>query len=176
MDTVVIVDDEDKILRALERELRDQSRVIKTFSDVLVAAEYVASEQVDLVLSDYRMPNADGVSFLQVVKGLKPDSVRIIMSGVSDRSFLESAINDASIYRFIAKPWDSQELCEVVEASLKNKKLSDIDHEILDKQRPSREALIQKHQDIRDLEKSDPDILQIDLDEGGAIVIEEKDL
>ena len=123
MHRIVIVDDQEALLRVMKRAL-DQAfeAEITTFSDPFAAMSYVMSHPVDLAIVDYKMPSINGVDFLAALRSARPDMVRIIMSGQSDPAFLSDAINEAEVFRFIKIPWDTQELYSIVYKALKIKK------------------------------------------------------
>ena len=120
MHKIVIVDDQEALLRVMKRAL-DQAfeAEITTFSDPFSAMNYVMSHPVDLAIVDYKMPSINGVDFLAALKSARPDMIRIIMSGQSDPAFLSDAINEAEVFRFIKIPWDTQELYAIVYKALK---------------------------------------------------------
>lgn len=65
---------------------------------------------IDIVLSDSRMPDTDGVTFLKLVKKLYPNISRLLISGYSDATVLVDAINLASVTKFIQKPWTEEDM------------------------------------------------------------------
>lgn len=116
---VMIVDDEENVLRALKRLLRSApcyhqgvayELEVETYTSPLEALDKVAEGPYALVLADYRMPELDGAEFLRRVRELQPDSVRMVLSGYADLNGLMKAINEAGITRFIAKPWNDYDL------------------------------------------------------------------
>ena len=74
-----------------------------TFTSPHDAVDHVRHHPVDLVISDYRMPEMDGATFLAMVKKLNPDAARIMLSAFTDLDGIVRAINDAGIFRFVAK-------------------------------------------------------------------------
>jgi DNA-binding NtrC family response regulator len=120
---IVIVDDEEPMLRVMKRALEQAFQAeITTFSDPFSAMNYVIGNAVDLAIVDYRMPGINGVDFLITLKSARPDMVRIIMSGQDNPDFLQAAINEAEVFRFIKIPWDKQELYSIVYKALKSAK------------------------------------------------------
>lgn len=108
---ILLVDDEKNVLRSLERTFLDENYEILTASsgiDGLSILESVSPIQV--VISDYRMPEMNGVDFLREVCKKWPDTVRIVLSGYADSASIVSAINEGEIYKFIPKPWNDDEL------------------------------------------------------------------
>ncbi|MBN1379363.1 MAG: response regulator [Gammaproteobacteria bacterium] len=117
---IVIVDDEEAILRVMKRAIEQAFQAeITTFSDPFAAMNFVISNPVDLAIVDYKMPSINGVDFLAALKSARPEMVRIIMSGQADSDFLKAAINEAEVFRFIKIPWDIEELHTIVYKALK---------------------------------------------------------
>lgn len=108
--TLLLVDDEENVLRALVRLLRRDSYQILVATRPREALELLASNPVQVILSDQRMPDQSGTEFLSQVKDMYPDTVRLILSGYSDLASLTDAINRGAISRYIAKPWDDEDL------------------------------------------------------------------
>jgi len=108
---ILCVDDEPNVLRALRRLFIDEAyEIITAASGEEGLAKLEEEYPVQLVLSDYRMPSMDGVEFLRRVCEKWPDTIRIVLSGYADTASIVAAINEGQIYKFIAKPWDDNEL------------------------------------------------------------------
>ena len=91
---IVIVDDEEIVLTSLKSFLDLETEYeIHTFTSVNEALDYIKGGEVDLVISDYLMPEMDGISFLAKVRELKPDVPRIILTGYADKENAIKAIN-----------------------------------------------------------------------------------
>jgi two-component system, NtrC family, sensor kinase len=108
---ILFVDDERNVLRSLERTFMDEEYEILTApsgAEGLSLLQEVTPVQV--VISDYRMPQMNGVDFLREVCRLWPDTVRIVLSGYADTAVVISAINEGEVYKFIPKPWNDDEL------------------------------------------------------------------
>jgi response regulator RpfG family c-di-GMP phosphodiesterase len=108
--TILLLDDEENVLRALVRLLRRDNYNVLTATRPREALELLAANPVQVILSDQRMPEQSGTEFLFHVKEIYPDTVRLILSGYSDLASLTDAINRGAIYRYIAKPWDDEDL------------------------------------------------------------------
>lgn len=109
---ILIVDDEQSIVNAVRRELVTPPLgryhyEIEAFTNPLEALERAKTQEFEVVLSDYRMPEMDGLSFLKALAALQPDCARIVLSGQTDFDSLVRMINETHIYRFIPKPWSS---------------------------------------------------------------------
>jgi diguanylate cyclase (GGDEF)-like protein/PAS domain S-box-containing protein len=113
-ETLLLLDDEENVLRALVRLLRRDSYTIETATNAQQAFEILAAQPVQVIISDQRMPDISGTEFLSRVKDLYPDTVRLILSGYSDFASLTEAINRGAVYRYVAKPWDDEELRRMV--------------------------------------------------------------
>ncbi|UXI70042.1 EAL domain-containing protein [Tahibacter amnicola] len=109
-DTLLLLDDEENVIRALVRLLRRDGYHILTATSAKQAYDLLASQPVHVIVSDQRMPDISGTDFLGRVKDLYPDTVRLILSGYSDFASLTEALNKGAVYRFVAKPWDDEEL------------------------------------------------------------------
>ncbi|HEX5792145.1 MAG TPA: EAL domain-containing protein, partial [Rheinheimera sp.] len=108
--TILIVDDEENILNALVRLLRRDAYRVITCTSARQAFEQLALNQVQVILSDQRMPEISGTEFLSQVKDMYPDTMRIVLSGYTDLRSVTEAINKGAIYKFMTKPWQDDEL------------------------------------------------------------------
>lgn len=112
--TILLVDDEENILRALHRLLRRDGYRVMTARDASTAFDLLALHRIQVVLSDQRMPGMSGTDFLRQVKDLYPETVRMVLSGFTDLATVTDAINRGSIYKFLTKPWADEDLREQV--------------------------------------------------------------
>ncbi|MBL3558455.1 MULTISPECIES: EAL domain-containing protein [Marinobacter] len=113
--TLLLLDDEENILRALTRLLRrDGYRILATTS-VKEAFSLLAANQVQVIVSDQRMPEMSGTDFLSEVKAIHPETVRIVLSGYTDLKSVTDAINEGAIYKFLTKPWDDKQIREHIQ-------------------------------------------------------------
>ena len=120
---VLFVDDETNILSALKRLFRPQGYVIHIADSGAAALAVLEKEHVDLVVSDMRMPEMNGAQLLEQVRNRWPDTVRILLTGYSEMSATVDAINKGGIYRYIAKPWEENDLAMTVRNALDGKRL-----------------------------------------------------
>ncbi|XLZ70986.1 EAL domain-containing protein [Massilia sp. SR12] len=110
--TLLLLDDEPHVLSALVRLLRRDGYQILLAHTAQEAFSYLATHDVQVVVSDQRMPEMNGTEFLSRVRKLYPGTVRIILSGYAELESVLGAINRGEIYRFYTKPWDDQALRE----------------------------------------------------------------
>ncbi|MBU0682440.1 MAG: response regulator [Proteobacteria bacterium] len=108
---ILCVDDEENVLKALRRLFMDDEYDIITVTSGEEGLEALnTNPDVQLVISDYRMPGMNGVDFLKEVCVRRPDTVRLVLSGYADTAAIVAAINEGQIYKFIAKPWNDDDL------------------------------------------------------------------
>lgn len=109
--TIVIVDDEEMVLKSLNSFLSLETNYsVKTFLSAKKALEFIKNNDVDLVVSDYLMPEMDGITFLAKVKTEKPHIPRIILTGYADKENAIKAINDVGLFQYVEKPWDNEDI------------------------------------------------------------------
>jgi serine/threonine-protein kinase len=106
---ILFVDDEERIVTALRSIFRINYHVF-TATNGGEALEFVQKFQPHVVVSDQRMPEMTGVELLRRVKGVAPNTVRMLLTGYSDLAAIVGSINDGEVFRFISKPWDNQEI------------------------------------------------------------------
>lgn len=123
-ETIVLVDDEDMVLTSLRSILSLETDYnIQTFLSPKEALGFISGNDVDLVISDYLMPEMDGISFLARVRELKPEIPRIILTGYADKENAIKAINEVGLYQYIEKPWDNEDLMIIIRNGLEKQKL-----------------------------------------------------
>ncbi len=98
--TIVIVDDEEMVLTSIKSFLNlETDYSVKTFTSVSDTLDYIKNGEVDLVISDYLMPEMDGITFLAKVKDLRPEVPRIILTGYADKENAIKAINEVGLFQ-----------------------------------------------------------------------------
>jgi serine/threonine-protein kinase len=110
---ILFVDDEERIVTALRSIFRVNYHVF-TATNGPEALEFVRKFKPHVVVSDQRMPEMTGVELLRRVKGVAPNTVRMLLTGYSDLAAIVGSINDGEVFRFISKPWDNQEIQKTV--------------------------------------------------------------
>ena len=116
---ILCVDDDENVLRALNRLFRREAfPVLTAASGKEGLAILHRTENVGLILSDQRMPEMTGTVFLQAASVLRPDIPRMILTGHSDATAAIAAINEGGAYRFLTKPWNEPELLQAVRDGL----------------------------------------------------------
>lgn len=176
MHRIMLVDDEENILKALQRVLRNKGWDIETYSDPFDALKRLQTINFDLIISDYRMPEMDGVKFLTQAKGINADSIRIILSGYTDLESLMDGINKAEIYRFLCKPWQEYDLVTTVNKSLEHRDML-LENKILANQVRQQEQELEKRKTVLEvLQQQHPELLEVNWADDGSILLDESQL
>ncbi|MFZ0391084.1 MAG: response regulator [Calditrichia bacterium] len=122
--SIVLVDDEEMVLNSLNSFLRlETSYNVKTFTSARDALEYIGNNDIDLVISDYLMPEMDGITFLARVREMHPEVPRIILTGYADKENAIKAINEVGLFQYIEKPWDNDDLLIILRNGLERQEL-----------------------------------------------------
>ena len=132
VERVLILDDEEMVLTSLRSFLElETDYEIVTFTSATEALEYTKKNKINLVVSDYLMPDMDGITFLAKVKEIDPNATRIILTGYADKENAIKAINDVGLFQYIEKPWDNDNLKLVIRNGIdKQKLLSELESKI----------------------------------------------
>ena len=121
--TLLCVDDEANILSSLRRLFRPHGYKVLVAGSGAEGLELLAGEHVDLIISDMRMPGMDGAAFLAEARKRYPQTVRLLLTGYADMESTIAAINSGQIARYIAKPWNDQDLTLLVHDALERRAL-----------------------------------------------------
>jgi DNA-binding NtrC family response regulator len=145
--TIVIVDDEEMVLTSLSSFLTLETEyIVKTFTSVEEALDFIRNESIDLVISDYLMPEMDDLSFLPRVKEIRPEVPRIILTGYADKENAIKAINDVGLFQYIEKPWDNDDMLIILRNGLERNRL-------LQKLREKMDEIDSAHSEFSNLQK-----------------------
>src|SRR5690554_1699316 len=117
---LLLLDDEENILRALKRLLRRDGYRILTATTPQEAFSLLAKNNIQVLVSDQRMPTMTGTEFFSRVKEIYPETVRLVLSGYTDLKTVTDAINHGAIYKFLTKPWDDEGLRAEIALAFKN--------------------------------------------------------
>lgn len=173
MSSIMVVDDEKSVLKALGRILKSDGLDIEIYDDPEAALKRAAVANFDVVLSDYRMPVMDGVALLKEIKVLQPDAVRIILSGYADLHSVLAAINEAEIYRFISKPWHDYELKATVGQAISYREMLVENRYLANQVREQASILRRQNAELYRLEKENPGITKVHWAEDGSIILDD---
>jgi response regulator RpfG family c-di-GMP phosphodiesterase len=130
--TLLAVDDEPNILAALRRVFRATGWRILTAGHAQEALALLATEPVDAVLTDMRMSGMDGVQLLERVSEGWPRTARLLLTGQADLTSTIDAINRGQLHRYIAKPWNDDELVLILRQVAERQQL-EADKQVLER-------------------------------------------
>ena len=125
MARIMVVDDEIMITKtvAMLFKLRTQNEVI-TFNNPKDALGYIGeNNEIDVIISDFLMPEMNGIEFLMEMKKRSPRTESILLTGYADKENAIKSINEAGVYYYLEKPWNNEELVKIVSNALEKKKI-----------------------------------------------------
>jgi DNA-binding NtrC family response regulator len=173
---ILLVDDEPNILSSLRRVINampwsavGETPTVDTFNSPVAALERANEMAFDLVISDYRMPEMDGVSFLERLVQIQPSIARIILSGYADLQALVDAINKVQIFRFVSKPWNDFELTTSIIQAIEQRRLIVENQRLADQLRVKQGQLSRHELELRRLESEYPGLTRIKRGSDGSI-------
>lgn len=180
MAKLLIVDDEPNVLNALRRMCLNHDAApaisnpqVMTFTSPVQALAYLQDHPVDLIISDFRMPEMDGATFLARVREQHPDVARIIMSACSDIDGIVRAVNHAGIFRFVSKPWSDPDLKATITEVLAHRGLLLENRDLADEVRAQRNLILRQKIELERLERESPGITKVRWTVDGGVLLEE---
>jgi YesN/AraC family two-component response regulator len=181
MSRILIVDDEDAILKSLKRVLRlapctygnkSYTLEIADFNSPVAALEAARKNEFDLFMSDYRMPGMDGIEFLKMAKAIQPDAARLILSGYADLNALVRAVNEVGIDRFIGKPWNDYDLTSAIGQALAHRDLMLENRQLANLVRLEMGDITPEQAEAERLEHIEPGITAVNWGPDGSVVLD----
>jgi DNA-binding NtrC family response regulator len=119
---VVCVDDDADLLQATMRVLRNQGYTLMSTSDPTEALDWVGSKDVSVLVSDFEMPKMTGVELTAAARMIRPETVRVLMTGRQTLDTAVAGINQGEIFRYIQKPFEAMVLREIVKEAVQRHK------------------------------------------------------
>jgi type II secretory ATPase GspE/PulE/Tfp pilus assembly ATPase PilB-like protein/FixJ family two-component response regulator/RNA polymerase subunit RPABC4/transcription elongation factor Spt4 len=116
--TLLFVDDEISVIKALKRVFLEENYDIFTAGSADEAIEIMERNNIHLIISDYRMPGKNGAQLLKEIKQRWPDTIRIMLTGYADIQSIMGDVNEGAVYKFITKPWNDEDLRLTVSLAL----------------------------------------------------------
>lgn len=151
--TLLLVDDEANILASLKRLFRPLGYKIVVAQSGEEGLAHLKEAPVDVIISDQRMPNMTGVEFLRQAKVLRPETIRIVLSGYTELQSITEAINEGAIYKFLTKPWDDELLKAQIVEAFRYKEMLDENHRLTLQVRDMNAQLSQANANLAQLVK-----------------------
>ncbi len=145
--SLLVVDDEPYILSTLAALLKEEFDVL-TAESAETAIALFGHRQIDLVLSDQKMPRMSGVQLLEWVRKHAPKTVRLLMTGFAELEEAVDAINRGQVFRYLFKPWRSEELLETLQTAAKTFILERSHDQLLKELRQVNQELGQLNQEL----------------------------
>lgn len=160
---ILLVDDEEDVLNAVRRQLGaseccsvlEEPIELETSSSPEAALQLARQQKFDVVIADYRMPEMDGIAFLKAFRKIQQDAERILLSGQADVAMLIQAMNEAHIYRFIAKPWNIFQLVVAIRLALQH-------HDLILENRYLADQVLASQVSIPELDRSAYRVMLVD--------------
>lgn len=118
---LLFVDDETSILNSLQRLFSSLDYIVFTALSGQAGLEILEKNQVDIVISDMRMPEMDGTCFLKTVAAKWPQCKRLLLTGYADINSTIAAINDGGIDYYFSKPWKNEHIAKLIEKFVEKK-------------------------------------------------------
>ena len=168
---IQLVDDEPRILSALRRLLRPQGWEIFAYENVESALSGLLEHEFSVIISDYQMPTADGVTYLQFAKQRQPHAIRLVLSAYGDRNSMIQAINQAEIYRYLSKPWDDYEVVAAIQSAIDLYQLSSENRRLREENDHQKALIKAREEELLRLEAENPGISRVRRDADGSVLI-----
>ena len=178
---IMLVDDEPNILNALRRalaklepvELDGERPIIEPYGSAAEALQRAGEASFDLVISDFRMPDMNGVEFLKAMLDLQPDVARIVLSGYTELASVIEAVNEVQVLRYMTKPWNDAELRLVVRQGLSQRAQFLENQRLADLVRKQQRQILRQRERLQRLEPDAPGIALDDFPDGDGVQIDE---
>jgi two-component system, NtrC family, sensor kinase len=151
---LLCVDDEPNVINSVRRLFLDTGYTILEAHSAHDGLGILEDGDIQIVISDYRMPNMNGVEFLREVRTRWPNTIRIVLSGYADTASIVSAINEGEIYRFIPKPWNDDDLKVTVANSVER-------YHLLKKNAELTAELVKVNKELKNLLKENSHLLEL---------------
>jgi signal transduction histidine kinase len=145
--TILYVDDEESNLRIFKNTFRKKYNVVTALSAV-EGLKILENENIDLILSDQRMPGMSGIEFLKLAFEKYPDLNRILITAYSDYDILKDAVNEIKIFQYIEKPWNEDDIQGTIDSAIKIHRLQLENHKLTKNLIESNDELLKKNDEL----------------------------
>lgn len=163
--TILVVDDDKTILEIITQALQYDGYAVITAENGESGLEKLAEHNIQLVISDQKMPGMTGLDFLAKVKQQNPEVLTIMLTGYADVEIAMDAINKTGVYKFLVKPINVADLRVTVKRALELGQLVSERDELVER--------IKTHEaKLKALEKKHPGITIVERDEDGTVILD----
>lgn len=173
---ILLLDDEQNVLSALQRSLKQAAKDFDMSMELFIspkdAMQRLSNTAFDIIISDYHMPEMNGIQFLSIAKEIQPDAIRLMLSASAEFKTILGAINDAEVFRYIAKPWVQDELLETIQLAVARRKQLLEDHRLADELRVQRGMMTPQEQEMKRLEETEPGITKVKWGPDGSVLLD----
>jgi DNA-binding NtrC family response regulator len=123
--TILLLDDDQEVITSLSSLLSlETDYKVLAFTSASEAAKAIETNEIDLAIVDYLLPGAlDGIEFLIALRKKQPYSIRMILTAYADKENAIKAINDVGLYKYLEKPWKSEELLQIIREGLEKREV-----------------------------------------------------
>lgn len=173
---LLVIDDEVEITKSLFRQFRKKYNVFIANS-AEEALPILEREDIQVVLSDQRMPGMSGITFFSSIKDKYPDALKMILTGYSDIDAVVEAINGGQVFRYLTKPWNPVELNLAIEEAFERHELISNNKVLLQKLQEANSTLERKVMErTQELEKANGDLTKLNIEKNKYVGIVAHDL
>lgn len=149
---IVVVDDEQMVTSAFKTLLKLEGfNNCVAFNNPTKAIEFLEQNKPDIIISDFIMPEMNGLEFLSAAKKLYPDVSKILLTGYADKENAIRAINEIGLYKYIEKPWDNDDLIITIQNGIERSNLLDKLHEKINELEDAKKELERYSQNLEEL-------------------------
>jgi DNA-binding NtrC family response regulator len=122
---VLLVDDDELVTTSLRSFLMFELNLEPTvFNDSSAALDFLEAQPFDMVISDFVMPGVNGIELLEAARQRRPEAPRVLLTGYADNRSAIRALNEARIYHYVEKPWDNQQMRQIVVSAVERSHLA----------------------------------------------------
>lgn len=174
MSRILLLDDEPSVVQSLQRTMRrglPRSVKVEGFEDPHLALSRAHEVAFDVIISDFRMPSMDGLSFLRQIRQAQPKAIRLVLSASAEVEIVTRAINDVEVFRYLVKPWVEQELLEHIHAALAKSEVTRQDHDLANQMRLLRGEISPQEAERKRLEADEPGITKVEWGPNGEVLM-----
>ncbi|MDI1260014.1 response regulator [Aquabacterium sp.] len=174
MSRVLLVDDEPNVVFALQRLLRRALPVsvkVEGFDNPLKALARADMVPFEVIVSDFRMPQMNGIQFLAQVREKQPHAVRMILSATTEVETIMTAINDVEVFRYLTKPWSEDELVSSMKQALARAEKNLQERIAVDDMLVRKNGLSAQEAEKRRLEEQEPGITHVEWGPHGEVLM-----
>ena len=147
--TILYVDDEESNLRIFKNTFRKQYNIITATSGA-EALSLLDNQEIDLILTDQRMPGMSGVDFLKIAIEKYPELNRILITAYTDYDILQQAVNELKIFQYVEKPWKEEDIKSTIDSALEIHRLKTENQKLTSNLIASNNELLRMNDELTD--------------------------